>query len=225
MLYPVFGAWLLGLLMVCSPPSMLDGAGKGNRPPKMEVDTSNVDQELRKELLAMLEEDQKARARYMEWYKQRNLQRGEPLTPADKAELGIMAEVEKKNTAKLKQIVAKHGWPSIAKADYDGAAAAWFLINFADKDRAFQKRCLALLKEAVDKGEANKTDWAYLTDRILVLDNKRQIYGTQVKISGQKVEPLPVQDPANLEKRRAELGMPPMSEYLERVKAQHFGRP
>ncbi len=220
----IIAAWLFGCISVWPPPSMMDGPGKGKRPSNLNIDTSNVDQELRKTLLQMLEDDQKARANYLDWFKQRQLQRGEQLTAADKAELEKMASVERKNTAKLKKIVDKHGWPTIAKADYDGASAAWFLAIYADKDRSFQKKCLTLLKKAVDEGEANKADWAYLTDRILVAENKLQIYGTQVKIIGQKVEPMPVQDPANLEKRRAELGMPPMSEYLERVKAQYFNK-
>jgi hypothetical protein len=46
-----------------------------------------------------------------------------------------------------------------------GAQAAWLLARHADHDRPSQRRCPALLQEAVQKGEADGAQLAYLTDR------------------------------------------------------------
>ena len=49
----------------------------------------------------------------------------------------------------------------------------------ADAEPEFQRRCLALLTEAVADGEADPGNLAYLTDRVLCAEGEPQRYGTQ----------------------------------------------
>ena len=56
-------------------------------------------------------------------------------------------------------------------------------------------------------------DVAYLTDRVLVNEEKKQLYGTQFWMVGGKMVPRPIEDEAGLAARRAELGMISMEEY------------
>jgi hypothetical protein len=58
-----------------------------------------------------------------------------------------------KNTARLKEVVAKHGWPGKSLVGEDGAFAAWLLVQHADADAAFQKQRLELMKPLLEKGE------------------------------------------------------------------------
>src|SRR5439155_1758694 len=67
----------------------------------------------------------------------------------------------------------------ISLAGEDGAEAAWLLAQHADRDPAFQRRCLDLLAEAAARGEASWMHVAYLTDRVLLAEGKPQEYGTQ----------------------------------------------
>jgi hypothetical protein len=95
-----------------------------------------------------------------------------------------MEEIDQRNTAGLKGVVDKHGWPGRSSVGDEGAHNAWLLAQHADRDRAFQKRCLKLMKDAVQKGEAAGKELAYLTDRVLVAEGQKQIYGTQFTVKG-----------------------------------------
>src|SRR5438552_10221588 len=124
--------------------------------------------ELRNELKDMVKVDQEAR--------QRIIAAG---ATADKKLLDELAATDAKNTARMKEIIAAHGWPGKSLIGTNGAHDAWLLVQHADRDRNFQRRCLDLLKEAVAHGEASGKDLAYLTDRVLLAEGKKQIYGTQ----------------------------------------------
>ena len=77
---------------------------------------------------------------------------------------------------------------------------------------------MQLLKEAVVNGDAPKWHLAYLTDRVLVNEGSPQIYGTQIQdIEGNAVL-RPVEDPDHLDKRRREMGLGPITDYLHILK-------
>lgn len=60
--------------------------------------------------------------------------------------------IDADNTAWLEHVVADHGWPGSRLVDTDGAHSAWLLAQHAPLD--FQQRCLPLLRQAVEKGDA-----------------------------------------------------------------------
>lgn len=83
-------------------------------------------------------------------------------------------------------------------------------------DLRFQKDCLEKMKNAVAGKEINKREIAYLTDRILVKENKRQLFGTQFHIIKNKFKPFPIQGVANLGKRRKEYELEPFKSYAKK---------
>lgn len=187
-----------GLLLVLSTlghAQQAAGAAKDrNATPKRE-------EAMRQELLQMVKEDQAARKEMLKM-----------LAP-DAAARRKIADIDRKNTARMKEIIAKYGWPGKKLVGDDGAHAAWLLVQHADRDRAFQKQCLTLLERAVKTNEAAAADLAYLTDRVLVAEKKRQLYGTQFRAVDGKMEPYPVADEKNLDQRRKEAGLPSFAEY------------
>ena len=161
---------------------------------------------LRAELLAMAEEDQEIRE-----YVASNFRPGESLDP----EVGRRwARIDAANTARMQEIVAEHGWPGRSLVGEDGAGAAFLLVQHADQKPEFQKQCLPLLAAAVQAGEASPRDLAYLTDRVRVAEGRPQVYGTQIGYAGGVPSPLPMEDEANVDARRASVGLGPLSEYL-----------
>lgn len=126
-----------------------------------------------------------------------------------------VAEVDKSNRDRLKVIVAVHGWPTYDMVGTEASRAAWLIVQHSDRDVAFQKKCLALMELLVEKNQVGKSDFAYLWDRVAVNSGKNQRYGTQIEKKDGKWQPKPVEDPQNLDKRRAELGLSPMSYYLK----------
>jgi hypothetical protein len=159
-----------------------------------------VDPALRRELLALAAKDIAAR----------NKMTG----PDDKVGMEAVAVVDRETTARMKQVVAQHGWPGKRIVGVDGANAAWLLVHHADADVAFQKTCLALMEPLVAAGEVTGKDYAFLWDRVAIAEGRKQRYGTQ--LDGDDVAPL--EDPANVDARRKQMGMETLAEYKAFVK-------
>lgn len=127
-----------------------------------------------------------------------------------------MRAIDEDNTTRMKAIVQQYGWPGPELVGKDGSQAAFTLVQHADL--AFQKEMLPLVKRAYGAGGLSGNNFALLQDRVLVRDGKPQIYGTQLNYTGPEVIPYPIEDEQNVDRRRAELGMPSLAEYLESTK-------
>lgn len=170
---------------------------------------ATVDKSLREELRRMVSDDQEARMKLIDLIKNKNQSDKDTIKKREEK----CQELDRKHTARLKAIVDKRGWPGKSLVGVDGAHDAWLLVQHADLDRAFQKRCLQLMEAAAASDEVSKKDLAYLTDRVLVGEGKKQRFGTQFKEDKGEMVPQPIEDEANVDKRRAEIGLPSMAEY------------
>jgi hypothetical protein len=166
---------------------------------------SGTDMNLRKRLLEMRDEDQAIRHQAF------NL-------PADKAKedelFKNLETVDWKLTAELKEIVQKNGWPTIRLVGADASQAA-SLILVHSPDRDFQREMLPKLSRMVEQDEIFGSDVAYVIDKLLVSDGKPQLLGTQFSFEGDFMIMKPVEDPENLDQRRAQYLLPPMKEYIK----------
>jgi hypothetical protein len=169
---------------------------------------------LREELLARVKADQAARTMLIEGG-----------NPPPKRVIDAVRKADEENRAWLKGVVEKRGWPGKSLVGEDGAHAAWLLAQHADADLPFQRKCLGLLEAAVKQGEAAGVDLAYLTDRVLAAEGKKQRYGTQLELKGGKLVPRPVEDPEKLDARRKELDLVPMAEYVAFAERMYKLRP
>ena len=172
--------------------------------------------ELRQELLDRMARDQAMRQAIAERYKP-----GVSLAPAELAELEEARQVDRANTARLREIVAQYGWPGRTLVGDDGANAAWLLVQHADQDVDFQRQSLALLEAAVAAGEASVTNLAYLVDRVRVHEGRLQLYGTQLRTVNGELTAGEIEDEAQVDERRARVGLGPLSEYVGMVKRLH----
>jgi Family of unknown function (DUF6624) len=125
--------------------------------------------------------------------------------------------IDAKHTARMKAVVAQHGWPGRSLVGDDGAHAAWLLVQHAEV--SFMAQCLPLMDRAVSADEASPTDYAYLLDRVRMNQGKPQVYGTQF-ISGAdgKLGLHPIEDPEHVDERRRAVGLPSMAEYEKKIR-------
>jgi hypothetical protein len=151
--------------------------------------------DLRSELLRRAQRDQAARG---------------------KCETGweAVVAVDAENLAWLRHVVAEIGWPGRSMVEEDGARAAWLLAQHADRDPAFQRRCLTLLEEAAERGEASRGEVALLTDRVLLAEGQPQEFGTQLFGRDGRWQPRKLREPGTVDERRAAKGLGPIAGYV-----------
>jgi hypothetical protein len=162
---------------------------------------------LRRELLKMVEEDQRVRFEWIEKSK-----KGEQTAATE------MEAVDVEDLVDLHRIVAESGWPTVSMVGDDGAHAAWLMLQHADKDVAFQKQILEQMKKLSETGEVSEVDFAYLEDRVAVNEHRKQSYGTQFDDHQQ---PKPIEDEANVDARRKAVGMGTMAEYRVQMRKMY----
>ncbi len=123
-------------------------------------------------------------------------------------------------TARLREIVAAHGWPGRALVGEEGARAAWLILQHGD-DTAFQEAMLPRLWDAAAAGDVSRADVAMLTDRVLVRRGEPQRYGSSFSMLDGRLVADPIGDLSGLEARRAEVGLPPMAEYVAMMRKMY----
>lgn len=163
--------------------------------------------ELRKELLAMRDEDQKWRRAY-----------GIAQNEEEREKAGsMMGEVDAKNTTRMKVIVDEIGWPKRSDVGKDGASAAWLLVQHADRQPQFQAKCLPLLEKAFKENEASGGNYAYLFDRVAVRLGNKQRFGSQAMGRGDDMQFNPIEKEWLVNERRAEFNVNPTIEEYAKI--------
>jgi hypothetical protein len=166
------------------------------------ADQEPTNAELAAELVARMNRDQEARSAAM-------------ATDAGEA-VALVRAVDADNTRWLKSILDQGGWPGRSVVGEEGALAAWLLAQHADQDLDFQRRCLAMLDDAVCVGEADAGHWAYLVDRVRCAEGRPQVYGTQFwcgPLGRDALGPRPIEDVAGLDERRRVVGLGSFADY------------
>lgn len=165
-------------------------------------------EELRQELLAMRENDFRVRSRVI---------MGASIFAGYHPR---MEQEHKRNAARLKEIIAEHGWPGRRLVGEDGMIAAWFIAQHAISDPPFQRQALELMKAAQKKSEVSAQAVAFLEDRIRVCEGRPQIYGTQFEPDERGTyRPSRMIDPGRVNKRRKAAGMETLEERMTAVNA------
>lgn len=125
---------------------------------------------------------------------------------------------DRDNTAWLKADIAANGWYRLSVSGWPVANSAWLMAQHADRDRAFQRRVLALMEPLVAEGEAMTADFAYLYDRVAVGENRPQRYATQGRCTGPgHWEPNTLEDAERVEALRAKAEIEPFAGYQTRM--------
>jgi hypothetical protein len=177
---------------------------------KLALMEANYDKPLQAELLSILDEDQKYRIQINETQKK--------FAPDSKEMQDLWKIIIQKdsiNLLKVKKILDEKGWVGKDKVGAQANSALFLVIQHSDL--ATQKKYLPMMKEAVKKGNADSGSLALLIDRIEIREGRKQIYGSQIgtypNTNTQYV--LPLIDPDNVDKRRTEVGLGPISDYVK----------
>jgi hypothetical protein len=164
---------------------------------------------LRQNLLLMAQQDQEARAHLLT-----NGGRIDLDSPAG----AHLAQVDAANLKRLKHIIAQDSFPTAQMVGFDGVDAALLLTIHAARDPDFQEQVLKLV---VARAEAREDQVATLTDDLLNGRGKKQRYGTNYEIREGQWYPAAVEDEANVDARRREVGLISLANDVCLMRALH----
>jgi len=131
------------------------------------------------------------------------------------AQLGVQGEGGVASVAsdtvmlsRLRTIAATRGstWPTRAVVGAAGVRSVWII---AQRDTALQRTVLHRMMES-GPDEALAADIAVLEDRVRLQSGRKQLYGSQLRIVGDKLVPAPIEDSAHVDMRRDAAGLPPL---------------
>ena len=126
----------------------------------------------------------------------------------------IMFERDSVHLIYVKKILEERGWLGPDKIGIQGNITLWLVIQHSEL--AVQEKYLPMMREAVNNRNAFARHLALLEDRVAIRQGKKQIYGSQLgydSLTG-NVYPLPLIDPDNVDKRRSDVGLDSLQEYL-----------
>lgn len=123
--------------------------------------------------------------------------------------------IDKGNQQKVVSIIEKCGFPTAEKYGHKSVEAVFLVIQHAAK--SLREKYYPHIKESADKGDLSWSIVALMEDRMLMDKGEKQKYGSQVqkKNGSDKWVLYPIEDPQNVNVRRAEVGLGPIEEYLK----------
>jgi hypothetical protein len=128
-----------------------------------------------------------------------------------------MSKVDSVNLVRIEEILNRRSWPSPDEVGERASTAVFLVIQHSDS--LTHATYLPMMRAAVQRGASQPEELALLEDRLLTEQGKPQIYGSQVHTdSTGKSSFFPIADEANVDKRRAAVGLDPLGVY-----ARYFG--
>lgn len=123
--------------------------------------------------------------------------------------------IDATNQKRVEAIIQQVGWPGLSVYGAKASSAAFLVLQHAPMET--KKRHFSLLEKAMEQGELRKESFALFDDRIRMNEGRPQRYGSQLT-RDEKTDKLvlwPIEDEANVDVRRAKMGMPPLAQYAK----------
>ncbi|MBW8687991.1 DUF6624 domain-containing protein [Chitinophaga rhizophila] len=135
-------------------------------------------------------------------------------SPEMKALFAKMAIADSLNLLKVTAIIDTFGWLGADDIGRSGNTTLFMVIQHAGIQA--QDKYLPVMRAAAANGKAALRSLALLEDRVALYHGHRQVYGSQViwDMKANHYQVAPLEDPAQVDKRRASMGLPTMAEYL-----------
>jgi hypothetical protein len=129
--------------------------------------------------------------------------------------------IDHANASRLQEIIRERSWPRVDQVGTEVARAAFLVVQHATHDVDFQKDYLAFLEGEYKSGRGSGQAVALLSDRTRLAEGRAQLYGTQLSVEDGRLVLKPIEDESRVDERRAALGLVPLSQYLEQVRAAY----
>ncbi|MBX2872619.1 MAG: hypothetical protein KTR30_10980 [Saprospiraceae bacterium] len=128
---------------------------------------------------------------------------------------GDMMTVDQENRKTVISILEKCGFPKADEVALQSYNAIFFVLQHSPGP--IMGYYYPQVEAAVTAGKINRSTFALMQDRLLMDFGYKQVYGTQIR-NNQLYE---LQDPDNVNARRAEVGLGPIETYVEYFKLNY----
>ena len=138
---------------------------------------------------------------------------------AESKEAGVYQKEFRKNHVvnikKVKEILDKYDWPELTLIGDQGNRTICNVLQHADQET--REHYIPRMKQAVLDEKLEPRYLVRAEDRIATDKGELQVYGGQMKYypKTKSFNVWPVYDPINIDKRRAEIGLEPIAEFLK----------
>jgi len=131
--------------------------------------------------------------------------------------------IDEKSSAYLRDLLAEVDWIDIHRFTRPISQHAWILVQHSDAHVDLQKLALSRMQPYLETGGVLKRNYAYLWDRVAVNSGELQRYGTQpdwASCQEGMLSLMPMEDPENVDERRAAMQLGPVQNDLEQMSGQ-----
>lgn len=129
--------------------------------------------------------------------------------------------VDEEGTVYLQGLLERYDWIDSKRFGSAVSQHAWLLVQHADDHPDFQALALERMPPYLESGGIKRSNYAFLWDRVAVNTGRKQRYGTQPvwECKDGKLELQPLEDPENVDARRAGMGMGTLADGLAEMTA------
>ena len=116
---------------------------------------------------------------------------------------------------RCREIFETYGLPTPERVGEDAAGDFWVLVQHDDRHPDFQASVLKAI-QALPEGTFDSREEALLVDRVRINTGRLQVYGSQTDYDMEtgRAFPKPLEDPAEVDARRAAVGLDPLWVYM-----------
>ncbi|RZN81370.1 MAG: hypothetical protein EVB11_10530 [Winogradskyella sp.] len=114
-------------------------------------------------------------------------------------------DLDEENSKTIKQILDKHGYPGRSIVGYENESAVFLVIQHSNLE--LMEYGLPFVQKAIRNLDLDATYYAYLYDRIQLVKDLPQLYGTQYNLDGTLYK---LSEPEDVNKRREVYGLQPI---------------
>ncbi|MFT6335397.1 MAG: hypothetical protein ACI86M_001885 [Saprospiraceae bacterium] len=127
----------------------------------------------------------------------------------------IQTAADEANLARIEEVIEKHGYPGRSLVGPSNMGTAFLVIQHSNQEA--QEKYLPVLKQAADDGELRWSSVALLIDRVLLGQDKKQMYGSQIHSDDATGEYFfgPIENPFQIDSIRNTVGLGPLQEYAD----------
>jgi len=180
--------------------------------------------DMEKNLIQRVMMDQNVRKEYQRVWKDRGSLTMKEWRKKRSAITHRAGKIDRANAEYVRSILCIWGWPSIGRFSKKIDKDIWLLVQHSPYE--LQKFALSYLEQALDRGDTDPRNVAYLTDRVRMKECRCQIYGTQTRVDEKTGCPRlqPLSDPKAVDMLRKAHRLPTLEkEFMATQKTYRVG--